>query len=133
MPTYDYECTKCGHTFEAFHGISAEPLSDCPECDGCNKRCCIECSKEGKANEVLYCGDCNEGYYCNTCLLDEALEEGNIDCQSCMKRVTPLILEQNKRLKDENKKLKDANKGLKEMNMNQSKLIQDLRESKQNS
>ena len=34
MPTYDYECSKCGHAFEAFHGISAEPLSECPECNG---------------------------------------------------------------------------------------------------
>lgn len=31
MPTYDYKCTKCGHDFEAFHSISAEPLSDCPQ------------------------------------------------------------------------------------------------------
>ncbi len=38
MPTYDYECTQCGHGFEAFHGISAEPLKDCPKCDGDVKR-----------------------------------------------------------------------------------------------
>jgi hypothetical protein len=124
----DSACIKCNRTWCAVACYRA-----CPECEGCNKTCCVECSKEDKANEVFYCDDCSDGYYCNTCLLDEALEEGNIDCQSCMKRVTPLILEQNKRLKDENKKLKDANKGLKEMNMNQSKLIQDLRESKQNS
>ncbi len=34
MPTYDYECSACGHAFEAFHGMSAEPLSKCPECGG---------------------------------------------------------------------------------------------------
>lgn len=34
MPTYDYECAKCGHTFEAFQSISAEPLKKCPECKG---------------------------------------------------------------------------------------------------
>ena len=34
MPTYDYECSDCGHAFEAFHSMSAEPLSECPECDG---------------------------------------------------------------------------------------------------
>ena len=38
MPTYDYECTICGHGFEAFHSISAEPLSDCPKCEGSVKR-----------------------------------------------------------------------------------------------
>ena len=32
MPTYDYECKACGYRFEAFHGMSAEPLTDCPEC-----------------------------------------------------------------------------------------------------
>ena len=92
----------------------------------------MECSKEDKANEMFYCDDCDKGFSCSTCVLD-AIQRGFLDCQSCTKRVTPLVFEQNKRLKDENKELKDANKGLKEMNMNQSKLIQDLRESKQNS
>lgn len=32
MPTYDYECKKCGHTWEAFQSIKAEPLKKCPEC-----------------------------------------------------------------------------------------------------
>lgn len=32
MPTYDYECKKCGHTWEAFQSITAEPLKKCPEC-----------------------------------------------------------------------------------------------------
>jgi len=32
MPTYDYECTKCGHTFDAFQNMSDDPLRKCPEC-----------------------------------------------------------------------------------------------------
>lgn len=32
MPTYDYQCEACGHEFEAFHAMSAEPLAECPEC-----------------------------------------------------------------------------------------------------
>jgi putative FmdB family regulatory protein len=32
MPTYEYECKSCGHTFEAFQSISEDPLKDCPEC-----------------------------------------------------------------------------------------------------
>ena len=24
MPTYDYECRKCGHRFELFHSMSDE-------------------------------------------------------------------------------------------------------------
>jgi putative FmdB family regulatory protein len=32
MPTYEYECTKCGHTFEAFQSMMDKPLSRCPKC-----------------------------------------------------------------------------------------------------
>jgi putative FmdB family regulatory protein len=32
MPTYDYRCKKCGHTWEQFQSIKAEPLKKCPEC-----------------------------------------------------------------------------------------------------
>jgi putative FmdB family regulatory protein len=38
MPTYDYVCTACDHTFEAFQSIRAEPLRVCPECGGEVKR-----------------------------------------------------------------------------------------------
>ena len=32
MPTYDYECDACGHTFELFQSISADPEKKCPKC-----------------------------------------------------------------------------------------------------
>ena len=32
MPTYDYACSDCGHRFEKFHSMTAEPLRQCPEC-----------------------------------------------------------------------------------------------------
>ena len=38
MPTYDYECTQCGHVHEKFHAISDEPEKVCPECGGLLKR-----------------------------------------------------------------------------------------------
>ncbi len=38
MPTYEYECTKCGHTFEAFQSMSDKPLSKCPKCKSSVKR-----------------------------------------------------------------------------------------------
>ena len=34
MPTYDYECKECGHTFEHFQMMSDEPLTECPSCGG---------------------------------------------------------------------------------------------------
>lgn len=32
MPTYDYACHGCPHTFEARQSIIADPLRDCPKC-----------------------------------------------------------------------------------------------------
>ncbi len=32
MPTYDYECGACGHTFEKFQSITAKPIRKCPSC-----------------------------------------------------------------------------------------------------
>jgi putative FmdB family regulatory protein len=32
MPTYEYECEQCGHHFDEFESILAEPLKTCPEC-----------------------------------------------------------------------------------------------------
>ena len=38
MPTYEYECLKCGSEFELFESITAEPTKRCPECRGKVKR-----------------------------------------------------------------------------------------------
>ncbi len=32
MPTYEYECTACGHKFEEWQSITAEPIKKCPAC-----------------------------------------------------------------------------------------------------
>lgn len=36
MPTYEYECQKCGHQFEARQSMKDPHLTDCPkeECEG---------------------------------------------------------------------------------------------------
>src|SRR5690242_12886172 len=38
MPTYEYECQKCGHRFEEFQSMTAKPLQRCPKCRGKVKR-----------------------------------------------------------------------------------------------
>lgn len=40
MPTYDYQCQKCGHQFEIFQSMKDDRLTECPEenCDGQLKR-----------------------------------------------------------------------------------------------
>lgn len=37
MPTYEYDCAKCGR-FEVFQRISDAPLDACPTCGGSVKR-----------------------------------------------------------------------------------------------
>ncbi len=32
MPTYDYQCDACGHAFELYQSILAEPEKKCPSC-----------------------------------------------------------------------------------------------------
>jgi putative FmdB family regulatory protein len=32
MPTYEYECKSCGHTFDVFQSMNDEPLKICPQC-----------------------------------------------------------------------------------------------------
>lgn len=34
MPTYEYECRKCGYQFERFQSITAAPVRTCPKCKG---------------------------------------------------------------------------------------------------
>lgn len=55
MPTYDYKCQKCGHRFELFQTMSAEPLTKCPECAGKVKRLI------GSGSGIIFKGS---GFYC---------------------------------------------------------------------
>lgn len=34
MPTYEYECEKCGYRFERFQSMTDKPLKTCPKCKG---------------------------------------------------------------------------------------------------
>lgn len=54
MPTYDYVCDDCGHNFEEFQPITAEPLTKCPKCLGHVRRLI------GAGNGFLFKGN---GFY----------------------------------------------------------------------
>lgn len=34
MPTYDYQCDKCGYSFEKFEKMSEKSTGKCPKCGG---------------------------------------------------------------------------------------------------
>jgi putative FmdB family regulatory protein len=34
MPIYEYRCESCGYQFERMQSFSAEPLRECPRCQG---------------------------------------------------------------------------------------------------
>ena len=38
MPTYEYRCKDCGHTFDAVQAFSDDALTTCPECGGVLKK-----------------------------------------------------------------------------------------------
>lgn len=38
MPTYEYECQKCGHHYELYQSIKDGPKRTCPKCHGRVKR-----------------------------------------------------------------------------------------------
>ena len=39
MPTYEYQCGKCGHRFSEFQRIVDPPIKDCPKC---RRKNCVE-------------------------------------------------------------------------------------------
>jgi putative FmdB family regulatory protein len=68
MPTYEYECTTCGHTFDAFQSITAAPLSSCPQCRGKVRRLI------GGGMGVIFKGS---GFYTTDYKKSSALTGGN--------------------------------------------------------
>jgi putative FmdB family regulatory protein len=34
VPTYEYKCESCGHTFEKFQSMRDKPIEKCPKCEG---------------------------------------------------------------------------------------------------
>ena len=60
MPTYDYECTKCGREFELFQPISEKPKRRLKtDCDQCSNRAPVK-RLIGTGGGVLFKGS---GFY----------------------------------------------------------------------
>jgi putative FmdB family regulatory protein len=56
MPNYDYKCANCEKTFEIFQNISAERLTNCPECGKSDFKRLI-----GSGAGIIFKGS---GFYC---------------------------------------------------------------------
>ena len=51
MPTYDYECSKCKKTFEAFQSMKDDAYKTCPK-----EKCCMKTWGKGKVKRLLGAG-----------------------------------------------------------------------------
>jgi len=56
MPTYAYVCGNCHHEFDAFQGIKAKPLRECPKCGQATLKRLI-----GSGAGIIFKGS---GFYC---------------------------------------------------------------------
>jgi putative FmdB family regulatory protein len=69
MPTYEYECTSCGKSFEAFQSMSDAPLSACPSCGKKVRR------RINGGTGIIFKGS---GFYVN-----DSRKPGCSSCDSC--------------------------------------------------
>jgi len=74
MPTYDYVCGACGHTFEEFQYIKESPLRKCPECGKLKLRRLI-----GSGAAIVFKGS---GFY-QTDYRSESYKKGESDAKPC--------------------------------------------------
>jgi putative FmdB family regulatory protein len=51
MPTYEYDCEKCGHQFDFFQSIKDEPLKTCPK-----EKCAMKRWGKGKVTKSISAG-----------------------------------------------------------------------------
>ena len=79
MPTYDYQCDACEHTFEKFQSITAKPIRTCPECGKRKVRRLI-----GAGAGVIFKGS---GFYQtdyrSSAYKEAARKDGPAACDSC--------------------------------------------------
>ena len=74
MPTYEYECKNCSHSFEAFQSMSEPPITNCPECGGEVRRLIF-----GGAG-VIFKGS---GFYATDKSKTAEKKEKKVSCANC--------------------------------------------------
>lgn len=71
MPTYEYECTSCGHAFEVFQKITDSALENCPKCHKKVRRLI------GSGSAIIFKGS---GFYATDYRKKEAPKSGVPGC-----------------------------------------------------
>ena len=110
-------CTNCSHSCIECDGdgcnqtccrecSAKEGVNGVHRCDVCHTKLCVECSEKEKVNGVHWCDVCDEKL-CDKCRLI-GCQRGN-NCSVCVKMVAPLLLEENRQLRDERTNLEDKN------------------------
>ena len=86
MPTYEYECQKCGKRFDFFQKMNDEPLSICPEesCKGAVKRLLSAGAGFIFKGSVFYATDYRSKNYKKR--EKEEKPKSGSPCQSCDKK-----------------------------------------------
>ena len=76
MPTYEYQCRKCGRKLEKFQNITAQPLRKCPACGGAIRRLIgagaavlVKGGRSGAASPRV--PPCGRNRPCDSCPMDE--------------------------------------------------------------
>eukprot|EP00984_Skeletonema_dohrnii_P010728 scaffold4209_cov121-Skeletonema_dohrnii-CCMP3373.AAC.1 len=105
-------CKGCRSECEVCNKKWCHNCEDCPFCENCYEvGCCFECSDKEGVNGVYWCDIC-ESYSCDKCRVKQCQSGGN-NCKECARIISPLLLEENKKLQEELKSLKDRNKEVK--------------------
>jgi putative FmdB family regulatory protein len=66
MPTYEYECSRCGLQFERQQNMKDAPIKECPECQG-EVRCLIS----GGAGFIFKSSSVGQTHLSKSCSLEE--------------------------------------------------------------
>ena len=74
MPTYEYECKSCGHTFEMSQSMTAQPLKKCPKCLKAVKRLI------GSGSGIIFKG---AGFYATDYRKGKPKSEDHLGCSGC--------------------------------------------------
>lgn len=101
MPTYEYECTECGHVFEMFQSITADPIKECPKCNGKVRRLI------GTGVGLIFKGS---GFYITDYKNKKSTDSGFKGKSSDSKSTNKKIPESSEKSKTKNEKQKESGK-----------------------